>query len=352
VRVALALILAAWGLCGAGVAAADSPHARPGSSSYSAVSALLNPDGTGRLFADSSSAGWSWQACTVSAPVECTQFGSGNPIDVGDPPAGTYFVGSSPDGGAVISPVWDGTLQATRPPTSVPPAAFGFAIRANGVVSAIPALWAGGWAGDADLTQLAACANPDGADCTSLTDPEYVLPPSCAYAERETVIDPVFTGWYLRVADTLYGPDPAFAWVGRSSPYGAPVWPAGPLTAVAVVGQIAPATGPRTDLCGPPPLPPGADPHDPSWCLPGQQPLCSTATISAQGGVEVWCMASRCRVSIIATRRRATVRYRTSVAGFVQLTLRHRLIARLGHGRALLEVEINGRRQEQRYIRI
>lgn len=67
--------------------------------------------------------------------------------------------------------------------------------------------WRGGWAGDAHFTQLAACANAQGTACTTLTDMHY--PSRCA--NGAAVLDPAFTGDYLRVADQLVGPNPVQA---------------------------------------------------------------------------------------------------------------------------------------------
>jgi hypothetical protein len=169
------------------------------------------------------------------------------------------------------------------------------------------------------------------------------------------VIDPVFTGWYLRVADQLLGPGPFLVplVLTLNSGYGGPVWPAGPLTAVAVVGRIAPATGPRTSPCGPVALPPGANPHHPSYCARGQRfPPCSTVLISARGAARVWCVPIGCQVAIRATRGRHTVRYRTIVTGEATLTLPKRLRARLGSGRARIQVNVDGRRQASRAVRL
>jgi hypothetical protein len=159
------------------------------------------------------------------------------------------------------------------------------------------------------------------------------------------VLDPVFTGWYLRVADKRYGPGTTFLAIGYWSPYGRPVWRPNAVTSVAVIGRIAPATGPPAAECGPLPLPPNANPHNPSWCSTGHTgSRCATATISSRGVAEVWCRFSRCQVAIQATRRQITVRYTTTVFPFARLTLPGRLITRLGHGPALMKISIDGRR--------
>lgn len=125
------------------------------------------------------------------------------------------------------------------------------------MVVPVPGTWVGGWqTGGIDTIQLAACANADGTACTAIAAPGYVY----ACPGQGAVIDPVFTGWYLRVADQRSETNAPVATVAIISPssYGAPVWNASPTTSVAVVGQIAGAADPRPVSCGGPPLPAGA----------------------------------------------------------------------------------------------
>ena len=68
------------------------------------------------------------------------------------------------------------------------------------------------------------------------------------------MLDPEFTGRYLRVADMRMGPKPLMAKYGVISPYGQKVWQRSRQVAAAIVGKISPASGPRTELCGAPPL--------------------------------------------------------------------------------------------------
>jgi hypothetical protein len=68
------------------------------------------------------------------------------------------------------------------------------------------------------------------------------------------VLDPVFVGRYLRVADVRLGPEPGFRDYGVGSPYGQPVLRRTRQVSTAIVGQIAPASGARTEMCGAPPL--------------------------------------------------------------------------------------------------
>lgn len=143
-----------------------------------------------------------------------------------------------------ISPVWRGSLRAVEPPSVLG------RIRANELVTPDLARWKGGWVGDFDQTQLAACKTPRGEGCITITHPKYVQ--GCR--NGATVLDPVFTGRYLRVADLRLGPGTSFTAEAVGSPYQGKIWRRDHQTAVAIVGRIGSATGPRMDQCGPPPL--------------------------------------------------------------------------------------------------
>jgi hypothetical protein len=123
-------------------------------------------------------------------------------------------------------------------------------VRANERVTPVAGLWQGGWSDDYDLFQFAACKSPRGLRCTRLTDLNF--PDSCP--NGAAVLDPVFTGNYLRVADRRIGAGTAFYDIGVGTPYGRGVWAADRRTSVAIIGPIVKATSPRTVKCGPPPL--------------------------------------------------------------------------------------------------
>ena len=84
----------------------------------------------------------------------------------------------------------------------------------------------------------------------TLTDLHY--PKACPLGGA--VLDPEFTGRFLRVADMRLGPRPLILLYAVGSPYGQEVWKRTRQVAVAIVGKILPASGPRTEMCGAPPL--------------------------------------------------------------------------------------------------
>jgi hypothetical protein len=227
---------------------------------------------------------WSWSICD-STGANCLPFGSGRHIEFGAEPANITFHATANDGPTALSPVWNGALTLLSGPS------VAGTVEANGLVAPIPASWAGGWTGDENhFTQLAACATSDGRECTTLTDREFGG--ECAHGG--TVLDPIFTGWYLRVASFVTGPDPIFAGVGHSTPYGKKAWRPEPgrAVAVAVVGRIAPARHRRTDRCGPPPLDPHMSPREP---VPVK-----SAVVSASGVARVRCWSEPCRAVLTA----------------------------------------------------
>jgi hypothetical protein len=144
-----------------------------------------------------------------------------------------------------VSPLWSG-----KPAPSTPPSIKG-PIRANELVTPISSRWRGGWRGDRDRTQLAACRSPRGRHCTTLTHTNY--PEACP--RGAAVLDPQFTGQYLRVANHRLGPDTGMLAYAVGSPYGHEIWRRDATTSVAIVGRIAKAVGPRRNSCGAPPLP-------------------------------------------------------------------------------------------------
>jgi len=350
--------LVATVVCGVALLAsvvAGSAQSQP--SPVASVLVGLNPDGSGNLFAvgsGTSAQGWAWQSCRGSGTTICAPFAVGASIQTGDAASGTFFVASTGAGAIATSSVWYGNLTAQAPPR-----VYGD-IRANAEITPIPATWSGGWqaAFASDSEQLAACADADGTDCTALTAPGYIY--ECAAGGA--VIDPVFTGWYLRVADQhaeSNEPEPVPVVVTRppvlilsGSPYQAPVWQPNATTSVAVVGRIAPATGARVTFCGGPPLPATANPYRPTYRCPKSSQFfaCPVATIAPTGEADIWCGPSSCEPSVQLRHGRRTVVLQpiASVqptgppAGPIIIRISRSTRARIGHGSVIESVYARG----------
>lgn len=237
VRTATALVVIA-------AVAAASADASAGNGS---IQALINEKGGGVMIANGLSnpegQTWSWDACKPGLK-ECTAFAHGQIVSTGGAPPRTIFRATSSGGASALSPLWRGRVSEKGPPTVLGP------VRANELVTPVPGTWQGGWARGVDWMQLSACVTPKGSECTTLTNLQYLK--GCE--DSAAVLDPVFVGRYLRVADSHLGPDPGFRDYGVSTPYGWPVWRRTQQLSVATVGKIAPASGDRTEMCGAPPL--------------------------------------------------------------------------------------------------
>ena len=211
------------------------------------VSTSLKANGSGLLIANSQTnpggETWAWQACS-SDLSSCIAFGKGRTINTSGAQPNTRFRATSSYGATAISALWRGSLRPLKPPTVTG------TLRGNMRVTPGPSQWRGGWTDDYDVFQLAACKSPMGLHCTTLTDLHY--PDGCPHGAA--VLDPQFTGSYLRVADQRIGAGTAFRDFAVPTPYGGKIWGADRMTSVAIVGRIAKATGPRTIKCGPPPL--------------------------------------------------------------------------------------------------
>jgi hypothetical protein len=299
----------------------------------SEIQPLLNSDGTGSMFVGWGTAPWTWEACT-SKLKDCEPFAKGQEVQTAGAPAGTVFRVTDGEGEVGLSPVWLGALKAV-----VPPKVTG-AIEANGFVSPVQGAWSGGWLGEAGKLQLSACITETGEQCVSISNPQRLAcAPSASFS-----IDPVFAGWYLRVADwhvagaaftdDYTGPPP---WENRNWGF-EEVLRRSPTTAVAIVGQIAPPVNAPAGECGPPPAP--------------------TATIDTEGIARIECAAG-CSVVLAGTRkgRRQFVTRQISEqsllrpAHTLELKLPRTAMARLGTGKIRLTVEIDGTRWAQRTIR-
>lgn len=211
------------------------------------VSTSLKPNGSGFLIANGRSnpedQTWAWQACSTNLS-SCTPFGKSRTVDTSGAGPNTRFRATSSYGVTGVSSIWRGRVKPLSPP------AITGIVRANERVTPVAALWQGGWSDDYDLFQLAACESPRGLRCTTLTDLNY--PDGCPHGAA--VLDPQFTGGYLRVANRRIGAGTAFLDFAVPTPYGRGIWAADRITSVTIVGRIARATGPHTVKCGPPPL--------------------------------------------------------------------------------------------------
>ncbi len=211
------------------------------------VSTSLKANGSGLLIANSRTnpedETWAWRAC-ASDLSSCIAFGRGRTISTSGARPNTRFRATSSYGATAVSSLWRGSLRPLGPP------AVSGLLQANKRITPDPGQWRGGWSDDYDIIQLAACKSPRGLRCTTLTDLNY--PDSCSHGA--VVLDPQFSGSYLRVADQRIGTGTAFPAFAVPTPYGGRIWGADRMTSVAIVGRIAKATGPRTIQCGPPPL--------------------------------------------------------------------------------------------------
>lgn len=187
---------------------------------------------------------WKWEACRPRWRL-CVSLGSGYwRRKTHRTRPGTLFRAIGDDGEVESSPRWRGRLQSVRPPS------VRGEVRANEIVTPVYGRWKGGWEGSKHLTQLAACPAQSDEGCTTLTHTHY----GSKCPNGGAVLDPVFAGQYLRVADGRAGPRHKVFANLVPSPYGYDVWSESPIVSVAFLGQIQPAAGPRTATCGPPPL--------------------------------------------------------------------------------------------------
>lgn len=295
-----------------------------GAAESASIQAVLNVDGTGAINANSQSnppgETWSWESCAPDLS-SCIPFASGRSISTTGADPDTVFRTMSSNGATALSPIWHGDAASVTPPSITG------VIRANELITPVLGTWNGGWDGGAHFTQLAACASAQGTDCITLTDIHY--PDGCPGGAA--VLDASLTGEYLRVADRLLGPNPVVPGYASNSPYGRDVWVPAPTISTAIVGRIAPATGPRTATCGPPPLP--------------------SARLSKRGIATVECLRG-CRVALVAKRGLLTARRVRKLPSLSSVTLQLSRAARerLGRGRVLMSVKIDGKRVARRAV--
>jgi hypothetical protein len=175
-----------------------------GADGVASIQALIADDGTGQMIVNSQSnppgETWAWEKCSVDLAT-CLAFGTGREQSTADAEAEVVFRARSSLGAVAVSPVWHGPLQSKTPPS------VSGSINANALVTPEPGQWQGGWEGDTHYAQLAACRDPAGTDCITLTDLHY----GQGCPNGAAVLDEALVGRYLRVADRDLGPDPVFA---------------------------------------------------------------------------------------------------------------------------------------------
>jgi len=282
------------------------------------VQTFLTSDGSGELLAIENSRegkGWTWQACVVDLS-RCTPYAKGSEATTDSAAPETVFRATSRAGHSASSPVWHGDVKPLTAP-SVRGALF-----ANRLVTPVPGQWNGGWDGDRDWTQLAACATESGSDCVTLTDQHFNG--SCAHGAA--VLDPAFVGKYLRVADQRVEREAGTELYAALSPYHhGEAWQPGPLTSVAIVGRIRPAKGGRETKCGPP-------------------PIVAKASISHDGVATIQCTLG-CRATLVAKQGTRVVRIRgRALPSFLKkLQLSRHKIEYLGKGAVQISVLLDGK---------
>lgn len=287
--------------------------AAPPSIAAPSIDTSLNPDGSGTL-AISPSEESSWEAC--NRELECTPFATGSQISTGNAPEGTIFK-ASVGGRAVLSPAWGGNVFLAKRPS------LRGDVRANEFVAPLGGDWRGGWPGYLGITQLAVCRTPGDSDCIVLSN--HRIP--CMGMPGGAVIDPAFTGWHLRLAEEI---QPVGGHGVYSHPLDEPAFPASAISYVAIVGQIAAATGPAAMECGTP-----------------QQ---TQASISGEGVATVRCGAG-CHAVLVAKRKRRNLEFVREVAptplhlapkDLPRLRFPQTALSRLGAGRIRIAVLIDG----------
>jgi hypothetical protein len=245
VRTARALLsaLAIGLLAAAGAVAAPSD----GGSDGIKMQALLDGDGTGRLFVNNTDGPWHWESCTPEL-TDCRPMKGGRELSTRGVQAPAVFRVKSA-GLAGVSPEWRGRVTQIAPPS------VKGIIRADEFVSPMPGKWARGWEDEYSELQLSACTTADGEGCTSLTHTHYVRRDCSRTASLSAsfVIPAEFAGQYLRVAERRLGAGPIIrALYALNSPYGYAAWHQNSVTSAAIVGRIAPPAKEFSGECGPP----------------------------------------------------------------------------------------------------
>jgi hypothetical protein len=290
----------------------------------------LSPDGSGSLTANPPGA-WDWRTCAPDL-TGCAAAGEGPQISTGGAKEGTVFTATLA-GRTLISPVWNGNVYFAKAPGLVG------TVRANELVAPESGDWRGGWkqSGLIGTTQLAACRNADGSDCITLSNSHFSCVAQGSQRQSGAILDPVLTGWYLRVAQKVefVGSSPVELHPENEAPF-----PSSGITSVVMAGQVAEATGPRTGDCGIPPQ--------------------LQASISKAGVVRVRCGLG-CHAVLLAKshghkvkleREIAPMPFRQPTAELPKLRLPRSALARLGSGKAQLTVTLNAQRAARRLVKL
>jgi hypothetical protein len=277
--------------------------------------ALLSSDGSGRLKATNGESP-QWERCTPDL-ANCRIFATGNEV-------ATY--GAAPDSvfraqSGSLSPIWRGTVASQTAPT------VRGRLRANELVTPVPSTWLGGWATDLNSTQLSVCRTRLASSCITLTDAKY---PFGCY-RGAAVLDPFFTGRYLRVANRRVALDASTTFEAHTSPFSHDAWLQDPITSVAVIGRIRPAAAPRRATCGPKPL--------------------VRAAINRHAVARIRCTLG-CRAVLTIKHSSRQIRYTRRLRPFPEMAAKtsavprlkpsHRTLKHLGKGRAQAIVSVHG----------
>jgi hypothetical protein len=294
------------------------------------ISVTFNDDGSGTLTAEPSG-NWEWKNCAPDL-TGCVPAGTGTQISTGGAAEGTLFTATLA-ARTLISPKWNGNVYFAKAPGVKGTA------RANEFVAPEAGDWRGGWARPTVIgtTQLAACRNADGSDCLTLSSSHVPCIAQGAQVPAGAALDPVLTGWYLRVAQRVefVGSSPAYIYPEEEAPFAA-----NGLTSVVMAGQIAPATGARSVDCGVPPQ--------------------LQASISKAGVVTVRCGLG-CHAVVLVSRRGSAAQivrdiaptpFRQSKKLLPRARLSRALLAQLGSGKAKVTVKLDGQRVAQRTVNL
>jgi hypothetical protein len=216
---------------------------------------LINPDGTGSLFASPNGGGSvNWEACppgeacaaVASRPDRAPSPTLGGAVDVGNAAVGTVFVATATNGSqttSVSSVPYLGPVRSTTPPT------IRGKLRVGALIKPQAGTWGGGWGSDHSYLQTQVCRFANGTGCVVVADPLGWA--KCPGAGAVLTFNQA--GRYVRVIDWRIGRDAAFALVGVPSPDRIEPLHPGPALAATIAGPIAPASGPPESTCGQPP---------------------------------------------------------------------------------------------------
>jgi hypothetical protein len=283
---------------------------------------LLNRDGSGRIFMNDGQVP-SWNVCRADL-TGCAPFATSGDFSTGSAPSGSVFSAGSD----LRTPVWRGNVHPASPPS------IEGQLRPGSVVVPVRATWEGGWEDDYDIVDMAFCRTPTGEECVQVNHEASAFEGN---PRKETLIDPVFAGWYLEVFDERYGSGTAFAGVGHDLYYPIEKVQPGPTIAVAVVGRVAPLNGSG-----------------------GQGPRgLFKASILRDGSAKVRCLVSACKVTLIARRGSASARVARTIQPLLSpngqsasLRLPPASLERLLGGRIDVTVMVDGSVADRRAVRL